>query len=59
MREVEVLRLVAQGLSDKEVADQLIVSRRTVSNHLLSIYSKLGVSSRAVATRFALDHHLV
>jgi predicted ATPase/class 3 adenylate cyclase/DNA-binding CsgD family transcriptional regulator len=59
VREVEVLRLVAQGLSDKEVADKLIVSPRTVGNHLQSIYSKLGVSSRAAATRFALDHHLV
>ena len=57
-REVEVLRLVAQGLSDKEVANQLIVSPGTVSNHLQAINSKLGVSSRAAATRFALDHHL-
>ncbi len=54
-----VLCASPQGLSDKEVADKLIVSPRTVGNHLQSIYSKLGVSSRAAATRFALDHHLV
>ncbi len=58
-REVEVLRLVAQGLSDAQVAKQLIVSPRTVNWHLTSIYSKLGVSSRSAATRFAMEQHLV
>ena len=58
-REVEVLRLVAQGLSDAQVAEQLTVSPRTVNWHLTSIYSKLGVSSRSAATRFAIEHHLV
>ena len=58
-REVEVLRLVAQGLSDAQVAKQLIVSPRTVNWHLTSIYSKLGVSSRSAATRFAIEHKLV
>ncbi len=58
-REVEVLRLVAQGLSDQKVADNLIVSRRTVSNHLRSIYGKLQVTSRAGATRLAVEHGLV
>jgi len=58
-REVEVLRLVAQGLSDAQVAAQLIVSPRTVNWHLTSIYSKLQVSSRAAATRYAIEHHLV
>lgn len=57
-REVEVLRLVAQGLTDAQVAEQLVVSARTVSSHLYSIYSKLGVSSRTAATRFAVDHNL-
>jgi ATP/maltotriose-dependent transcriptional regulator MalT len=57
-REVEVLRLVAQGLTDAQVADTLVVSTRTINSHLYSIYSKLGVSSRTAATRFALDHHL-
>ena len=58
-REVEVLRLVSQGLSDTEVADRLIVSPRTVTTHLTSIYNKLGVNSRAAATRFAVEHHLI
>jgi predicted ATPase/DNA-binding CsgD family transcriptional regulator/tetratricopeptide (TPR) repeat protein len=58
-REVEVLRLVAQGLSDAQVAEQLTVSPRTVNWHLTSIYSKLGVNSRAAATRYAIEHHLL
>lgn len=58
-REVEVLRLVARGLSDKQVAEELVIARRTVGTHLTSIYQKLGVSSRVAATRFALEHHLV
>ncbi len=58
-REVEILRLVAQGLTDAQVAEQLVISPRTVNWHLTSIYSKLGVSSRAAATRYAVEHHLV
>jgi DNA-binding CsgD family transcriptional regulator len=57
-REVEVLRLVAVGLTDAQVAERLVLSPRTVSTHLRSIYSKLGVTSRQAATRFALGHHL-
>lgn len=57
-REVEVLRLMAQGLSYAEIADKLVISRRTVNAHVTSIFSKLGVTSRAAATRLALDHHL-
>lgn len=57
-REVEVLRLVADGLSDKGIAEKLVLSPRTVNAHLTSIYSKLAVSSRAAATRFALEHNL-
>jgi DNA-binding CsgD family transcriptional regulator len=58
-REVEVLRLVADGLTDTQVAEQLVISPRTVNWHLSVIYSKLGVSSRVAATRFALVHELV
>jgi DNA-binding NarL/FixJ family response regulator len=54
---VEVLRLVAQGLTNEQVADQLVMSPRTVNTHLTSIYSKIGVSSRGAATRFAIEHH--
>jgi len=57
-REVEVLRLVAQGLSDAQVAEKLVVSPRTVTTHLTSIYNKLGVNSRVAATRFAVEHQL-
>lgn len=57
-REVEVLRLVAQGLTDAEVAEQLFLARRTVNSHLTSIYTKLNVSSRAGATRFAVENGL-
>ena len=57
-REVEVLRLVAQGLTDAQVADQLVISHRTVTTHLTSIYNKLGVNSRTAAMRFAFEHHL-
>jgi len=56
---MEVLRLVAQGLTDAQVAEQLVVSPRTVNFHLTSIYSKLGVSSRSAATRYAIEQHLV
>jgi predicted ATPase/DNA-binding CsgD family transcriptional regulator len=58
-REMEVLRLVAQGLTDAQVAEHLVISPRTVNFHLTSIYSKLGVSSRSAATRYALEQHLV
>ncbi len=58
-REVEMLRLVAQGLTDAQVAKQLVISRRTVNWYLTVIYSKIGVSSRSAATRYAIEHHLV
>jgi predicted ATPase/DNA-binding CsgD family transcriptional regulator len=58
-REVEVLRWVARGLTDSQVAEQLVISPRTVTSHLSSIYNKLGVTSRAAATRFAMEHQLV
>jgi len=58
-REVEVLRLVAAGLTDAQVAEHLVISLRTVTTHLTSIYNKLGVNSRTAATRFAVERHLV
>lgn len=58
-REVEVLRLLAQGLTYAQIAEKLIVTRRTVNGHVTSIYSKLGVNGRAAATRFAVAHGLV
>jgi ATP/maltotriose-dependent transcriptional regulator MalT len=58
-REVEVLRLLAQGLTSAQVAERLVISVVTVNFHARSIYSKLGVSSRAAATRYAIEHHLV
>jgi len=59
LREVEVLRLVAEGLTDGAVAERLFISPRTVSQHLRSIYGKLDVSSRAAATRFAVEQSLL
>ena len=58
-REVEVLRLLAQGLTYAQIAEKLVVSRRTINAHVGSIYSKLAVNSRLAATRFAVAHHLV
>jgi len=57
-REVQVLRLVAEGLTDAEVAERLVVSLRTVHAHLRSIYRKLDVRSRSAATRYAVEHGL-
>ena len=58
-REIEVLRLVASGLTNADVARSLFLSTRTVDWHLSSIYTKLGVHSRTEATRFAVTHQLV
>ncbi|HWZ17222.1 MAG TPA: protein kinase [Ktedonobacteraceae bacterium] len=59
VRELEVLRLVAQGLTDAQIAEELVISPRTVNAHLTSIYSKIQVSSRSAATRYAIDRKLV
>jgi HD-GYP domain-containing protein (c-di-GMP phosphodiesterase class II) len=58
-REVEVLRLVARGMSNREVASQLVVSGRTAEHHVQHIYDKIGVSSRAAAALFAMEHGLL
>lgn len=57
-REQEVLRLVAQGLTNAQVARALTVTPRTINAHLTAIYGKLGVSSRSGAIRYAIDHRL-
>jgi DNA-binding NarL/FixJ family response regulator len=58
-REVQVLRLLASGLTDAQIAEQLVLSLHTVHAHLRTIYSKLGVTSRSAATRYAFEHQLV
>ena len=57
-REMEVLRLLSQGLTSAQIAEQLVISVVTVNFHVRSIYNKLGVSSRSAATRYAIEHHL-
>ena len=57
-REVEVLHLVAMGLTNVQIAEQLTISPRTVHAHVRSIYSKLGISSRSAATRYAIHHRI-
>jgi ATP/maltotriose-dependent transcriptional regulator MalT len=58
-REVEVLRLIAAGMTNNEIAGALYLSVKTVSRHLSNIFSKIGVTSRAGATAFAFEHELV
>ncbi|MGH2604513.1 MAG: helix-turn-helix domain-containing protein, partial [Dehalococcoidia bacterium] len=61
-REVDVLRLIAAGRSNREIAEALVVSERTVERHIANIYAKIGVggrSARAAAAIYALSHHLV
>jgi DNA-binding CsgD family transcriptional regulator len=57
-REVEVLRHLSMGLSNKQIAERLVLSPHTVSGHIQSIYGKLALNSRSAATRYALEHHL-
>jgi DNA-binding NarL/FixJ family response regulator len=58
-REVEVLRLAVRGLSNKQIASALVVTPKTVGNHIEHIYTKIGVSNRVAASRFAMEHGLV
>lgn len=57
-RELEVLRLVAEGLTNREIADRLVVSVRTVDSHVSNLFTKLGVTNRAAATAYAHRHEL-
>src|SRR5579883_1798158 len=58
-RETEILRLLARGWTDAQIAEHLVISPRTVNHHTTSVYSKLGVSSRTAATYYANMHHLL
>jgi DNA-binding NarL/FixJ family response regulator len=58
-REVEVLRLVSTGLTNRDVSPRLSLSEKTVARHLSNIFGKLGISSRAAATAYAYEHRLV
>ncbi|MFL5874296.1 MAG: LuxR C-terminal-related transcriptional regulator, partial [Solirubrobacteraceae bacterium] len=58
-REVEVLRLVARGLSNKAIAERLVISPKTVGNHVEHIYGKIGARNRAAAGLFAMQHGLL
>lgn len=57
-REEEVLRELSRGLTNAQIAERLVISPRTVNAHLRSIYSKLAVTSRHAAIRYAIDHGL-
>jgi HD-GYP domain-containing protein (c-di-GMP phosphodiesterase class II) len=58
-REVEVLRLLALGLSNREIGERLVISRKTASHHVENIYAKIGVANRALASLYAADHGLI
>lgn len=58
-REIEVIRLIARGLSNKEMARQLSISAKTVDHHVQHIYNKIGVGTRAGATLYAIENHLM
>jgi DNA-binding NarL/FixJ family response regulator len=58
-RELEVLRLVAAGRTNPEIASALVLSEKTVARHLSNIFAKLGVSSRTAAAAYAYERHLV
>ena len=57
-REYEVLTLVADGRSNREIGAALFISDRTVARHLTNIYNKIGVTSRTQAARYAIDQHI-
>src|SRR5919108_162897 len=58
-RELEVLRLVAAGKKNRQIASELVLSEKTVARHVSNIFAKVGVSSRAAATAFAYENDLV
>jgi DNA-binding NarL/FixJ family response regulator len=58
-REIEILRLLARGLSNKQIATRLTISAKTASSHVEHIYAKIGVSNRALASLYAAKHGLI
>jgi DNA-binding NarL/FixJ family response regulator len=56
---VEVLRLAARGLSNREIAQTLVISRRTAEHHVRHVYAKIGTSTMAAAALFAMEHDLL
>ncbi len=58
-REVEILRMLARGMSRRQIADELVLSQHTVRHHLEHIYGKVGVGTRVAATLFAVEHDLI
>jgi HD-GYP domain-containing protein (c-di-GMP phosphodiesterase class II) len=58
-REIEVVRLVADGCSNPEIAQRLVISRRTAEHHVQNVYAKLGIASRPAVALFALEHDLL
>jgi DNA-binding NarL/FixJ family response regulator len=58
-REVEIMRLIATGRTNRAIADELVLSEKTVARHISNIFGKLGLSSRAAATAYAYEHNLV
>jgi DNA-binding NarL/FixJ family response regulator len=58
-RQVEVLRLIARGLSNREIAARLVISPRTAEHHAQDVYTRIGASTRAGAALFAMEHGLL
>ena len=58
-RELEVLVLLARGLSNRKIAERLVIAPKTAGNHIEHIYAKIGASSRAAAAMFAVQHGLL
>jgi DNA-binding NarL/FixJ family response regulator len=59
VREVEVLVLLARGMSNKQIAERLVITPKTAGNHVEHIYAKIDASNRAVAAMFAVQHGLL
>jgi DNA-binding NarL/FixJ family response regulator len=57
-REMQVLKLIARGLTNRSIADALGISEKTVARHVSNIFAKIDVSSRAAATAYAFEHRL-